>query len=360
VYRDERLYRCPRWYLEAPEDYQMLFPLELLNCVVFLGERTARGIEWKGTGFLVGIPHQSDGEKRHVLLFTAEHCVGTRTGLVARVNGPGGAPRVMDLPSGPKWYRYPKEFLTPPEDAVDLAATLIPTADAEALYVAGHRWVSLQMFLEDHSETEPAPPQTSYPPLQWTDEPSRGIGVGDEVVAFGLLRVFTGTERNRPIARTGNIAMQGHDVLQIRRKNPDKSWTTSMMRLYLTEVRSIQGESGSPVFVKIRQNVGEHRYQVALLGLLIGHWVDREDDESLKENLGIGQVVPAFRMEGLMQQKDLRDECGKAEDQDDGPEAVADSAQTKDSIAATAGLMHKLLQVPPEEAAEVHESHRET
>jgi hypothetical protein len=196
-------------------------------------------------------------------------------------------------------------------------------------------------------------------PRVWVDEPNRGVGIGDEVVALGLLRVFIGEQRNKPVARTGNIAMQGHDVLSIKRSSRDGPSTIERMRLYLTEIRSIQGESGSPVFVTLRRNLGEQHYQLALLGLLIGHWTDREDDDALRENIGIGQVVPAFRLEGILQRKEVVDKCKKAEDEDDdGVEAVADMAERPSTIAATEDLLRKLAKVPPEEAEQVHDEHQ--
>lgn len=341
-----------------PKDWWMLFPLQLLNCVVFLGERNKTRADIRGTGFLVSVPYRGPvmdgGERNHVFLFTARHCVEGRDGIVARVNRPFDPARLMDLPPGDDWYKYP----TPPspETVVDVAATLLSQEERRILMEAGYGWVPLGMFLPDGI----ASVEDWYaPPRMWMDQPSEGIGIGDEVVALGLLRVFAGSDRNKPVARTGNIAMQGHDVLRIRRRLGDGSKTEEMMRLYLTEVRSIQGESGSPVFVKLRRNLGEQNYQLALLGMLIGHWTDREDDDHFRENLGIGQVVPAFRLEGILQNDELGNELKKVElDDDDGIEAVADSAlSAPDSVDATADLMGKLLQVPKDEADQIHRGH---
>src|ERR1700722_202424 len=105
----------------------MLFPLKFLNCVVFVGRRTGQSYHWGGTGFLVGLPYLSDDEKRHVVLFTADHCLINGTENVMRINRPGGGFEVIDLPASEEWHRYPPNAMTRPEQEVDAVATIIPS-----------------------------------------------------------------------------------------------------------------------------------------------------------------------------------------------------------------------------------------
>jgi hypothetical protein len=302
MYRDLRLYGCPRTYLDGakPEDHWMLFPLEMRDCVVFLGQRNAEGVDWGGTAFLVSVPHETNALNRHVFLFTAEHCVENRAGLVMRVNRLGGGVDVLDLPEGKKWLRH-KGPLPVPEETVDAAATRLSSDEVRQLYSAGYRWVPCNMFL----------PESGV----WLDKENQGVGIGDEVVALGLLQVFTGNDENKIIARTGNVAMQGDDVMKIMRDVDEatRKIYEKMMRLYLTELRSVSGESGSPVFVKLRKDLGEPTYQLSLFGLLIGHWYHTVSHLVGKDNLGIGQVVPAFRMKQILERDDVMAESRELE-----------------------------------------------
>lgn len=295
--------------LHRPSFEAVLFPQELLNCVVFIGQRSQGGFTWRGTGFFVSVPTELSPDSDHVLLVTAEHSVARRTNLVMRVDHPDG-PKVVPLPDGPDWHRHPG--LPIGEDESDVAATVMPPLLVLWLYIeANRRFVPERLFAPD----EPM-----------SDDPNSGVGLGDEVVALGLLRTHPGTERNATIARTGNIAMLGHDVMTLRRRLPDDTFALIRMRLFLTELRSIHGESGSPVFVRQRQPAGTQTYQIALLGALIGHWTENG------ENLGIGQVVPSFRIRETVTQDDvmakLRRLEGAEPEEEPAPEPIGEAEET--------------------------------
>lgn len=189
----------------------MFFHQNFLDSVVFIGERTGTGFHWGGTGFFVSTATEIDPENTvHALLVTAEHCVAQRTGLVMRVDTPAGA-AVLELPDGSKWHRHPG--LPQDEDETDIAATVLPTETALWLAsVAKRRWVAAAMF---------------FPDEQMSDTADSGLGLGDEVVALGLLRTHAGANQNCTIARTGNIAMLGHESVLLHRTYADVR-----MRLY--------------------------------------------------------------------------------------------------------------------------------
>jgi hypothetical protein len=105
-----------------------------------------------------------------------------------------------------------------------------------------------------------------------TDERIRehDIGLGDEVYVAGMFTARIGDSRNIPIVRVGIISAM-----------PDEKVRTNYgyHHAYLIESRSIDGLSGSPVFVR-RQPLqqgrdGQLKFQNGqmefLIGMLLGH-----------------------------------------------------------------------------------------
>jgi hypothetical protein len=140
------------------------------------------------------------------------------------------------------------------------------------------------------------------------------IGIGDEVVVPGLFHSHVGIRKNIPIARIGNIAAMREEPV------PTSHGT---MDAYLTEMRSIGGISGSPVFMHMavrpdvifpgaqNQKIIEKSPQAHyLLGLVHGHytittqdeWAFKTDQQIGDINAGIAIVVPASKiMEAICQ-----------------------------------------------------------
>jgi hypothetical protein len=141
------------------------------------------------------------------------------------------------------------------------------------------------------------------------------IGIGDDVFAIGLFTQKSGAERNTPIMRTGIIASMPEESLE----TDEDDELPGTCNVYLVELRSIGGISGSPVFVhldfwRLGPNMFESRIDIGgltirrktfLLGLIRGHWnlerrgVTRdhappatEDEEIEKLNTGIALVTP--------------------------------------------------------------------
>jgi hypothetical protein len=154
-------------------------------------------------------------------------------------------------------------------------------------------------------------------PLSKAVDESTGHGVGDEVFLPGLFVNHTGTERNIPIVRIGNIAAMPDEPVESK---------IGPLDAYLVEARSIGGLSGSPVFV----NLGLHRIvdgemkiatgnMFKLLGMMHGHWTvkapkkdeaakDDDDEDSARMddlsdeaiNMGIAIVVPIERIKAVI------------------------------------------------------------
>lgn len=297
MFVDRRLYNTPRYYLYPPKDYGMLVPQGLRSAVVFLGQRDATEIRVGGTGFFVSVPYVTSPEHRFVYLVTARHVVDGRTGLVARINRPAGMTITtderdqvdltkagtfnLDLPDGDdeRWLTHPNP--NPGEDYVDIAAVRVHDLAAMVAHRAGYGWVATSMF---------------FPESLLGDEPDSGVGIGDEVVTVGLLSVHYGQEKNEPVVRMGNLAMVPDEPVLVKYKNgPNRR-----MRLYLTELRSISGLSGSPVFIRHRTFPGDLDLPpMSLLGLMIGHW-----DDPNSNHMGFGKVVPAALIAEVLNQED--------------------------------------------------------
>jgi hypothetical protein len=132
------------------------------------------------------------------------------------------------------------------------------------------------------------------------------VGLGDEVFITGLFKHYTGTQKNIPIVRIGNLACVGEERIQTK--------DFGAIEGILIEARSIGGLSGSPVFLNLgvsRVIGGEIKISkgpvLLLLGLIHGHYDSREglspvalnaDEAGGREsiNTGIAIVVPVFRL----------------------------------------------------------------
>jgi hypothetical protein len=271
----------------------MLVPRELLDSVVFLGVETPTGFHATGVAYFASVPATLVPGKAHVYLVTAGHAVRDRENVVARLNAPGGGTRVDLLPQADRWSRLVEPDLG--EHHVDLAAVRWnPELSSEAGYTA-------------------VPLATIFDERLIGNESDVGIGIGDEVAAVALLDVRYAQAQNAPFVRTGNVAMIPHEPMLVRfEEGPELR-----MRLYLIELRSGGGVTGSPVFACPRVPQGGSAPATALLGTLIGRWYG--DDA---EPTGLVKVLPAQLLKALLLQDQEVERRREAEqrhiDGDDG------------------------------------------
>ena len=146
----------------------------------------------------------------------------------------------------------------------------------------------------------------------------KGIGPGEELFIAGYFRYHSGTTKNIPIIRVGNIAAMPDEPINTK---------SGPINGYLIEARSIGGLSGSPVFV----NMAPHRIvdlsvtrtegsPYYLLGLMHGHYdvkagTDAADiKEAVRMNTGIGIVVPVQDILETVMQPELEDQRQKLVD----------------------------------------------
>jgi hypothetical protein len=260
-------------------------------CVAYIAAPTVDGgAKIGGTGFFIWrIPaHVSRqeldnfGRKRFsgatAYFVTAKHVVeqvrklGAES-LVVRVNTKDGSCKEFRVPvSAFHYHRQPE---------VDLAA--VPA------YVDQERFEVIPWILDETPEQEIFE--------------AHNIGVGTGVSIIGLFKHHTGTQRNLPIVRTGNIAAMAEEKV---------STAMGRMDAALIEARSIGGLSGSPVFsnlgtsqVRLNPDLPSHDFisGINLFGVMHGHYDENSDGE--KVNVGIGIVTPASKLIELIQEPDL-------------------------------------------------------
>ena len=257
----------------------MLVPDQVRQCVVFVGlpvkmRKGQVGIGFKGTAFFVGVPSENIEGLDYVYLVTAKHVAKRLEGkrFLVRINTKAGRSAIL-MGEGTQWWYHPID------ESVDVGLiTFAPSLEFEYMRIQTSSFLSDEIIR------------------------NRNIGPGDEVFITGLFAQFSGSERNLPIVRMGNIAMI-----------PDEPVPTSIgdIEAYLVEARSIGGLSGSPAFV--RETVYEGIGSFYLLGLMHGHWdipaKNRNDVMDVYSrgtvNMGIAIVVPAKKILEVLNQPQL-------------------------------------------------------
>jgi hypothetical protein len=271
----------------------VLISRELLDSVVSLGVETAAGFNPAGAAYFVSVPATLVADKQHTYLVTAGHCVRDRDNLVTRLNAPGGGTVVDLLPLEDRWLRLAEPDLG--EQYVDLAAVRWnPEVSAEA----GYKSIPLETMFDERLVGS---------------ESDVGVGIGDEVFTVALMGVRYAQEQDAPMARTGNISMVPREPMLVRFENGPEL----RMRLYLVELRSGGGVSGSPVFARPRVEQGAPGSPISLLGTLVGPW-----DGGSEEQTGLVKVLPAQLLKDLLFQEEEAEKRRDAEqrhiDGDDG------------------------------------------
>lgn len=293
---DYRIGGLPKYYFAFGQRGLMKIPEEVRKCVAFLEYNNCSGFHLAGTTFFVTV--QSICQPNHFFRYavTAKHVIdgikeGTKDGHVYfRLNNrDAGTCRVESNIN--EW------FIHPYDDFVDVA--VMPIFSQERI-----EWMfwDVRGFATDETIKE------------------INIDVGDDVFLTGLYHRHTGAKRNVPIIRAGIIAAMPEEPVKTK---------LGEATAFLVEARSINGLSGSPVFVlpesyyarnvKIEDTLtlgyGDARVgSFWLLGLMHGHWdvdnsyvdtimTDKSNTQSINE--GIGIVVPAQKILEVINHPDL-------------------------------------------------------
>lgn len=284
--------RNGRFRIERGYDPSVRVPEMILDCVGFIGEVTHRdeqGVsgDLHATGFFAFVPCEAPRLREEKIGFVyfvtarhVQHDLANRE-IYFLVNKVGGGVTTIRDRFGDLWWTHPTD------KTADVAITqVIRQADANIGSVSVDQFATPELLNQ----------------LQ--------IGIGDEIFCTGLFTPAPGSAKNIPIVRHGNIAMMPEEQIQTELGYAD---------VYLVEVRSLGGLSGSPVFVRPTLNaklpVEQQRGTVknsfsmghggTLLGLMHGHWDIREEDmnrafftQDRKHgvNMGIAIVVPAIKI----------------------------------------------------------------
>jgi hypothetical protein len=272
---DRRIGGVERYYFGREDERLMQVPDEMRKCALFVGYRTRPENDpiITGTAFLIGVPTgggtgiQYVVTARHLLDRMDERVPGIST-MLLRMNMTGGKAKWIDFEMSNWQYHEDR--------SVDLAVAELPL-DRETDHLCYR------------SEGFATPDVIAL----------EGIGPADAVAIIGLFSVHPGEERNIPVVRVGNIAAMPERVF---RQN------VGTKEGYLVEARSIEGLSGSPVFVHVaplRINRPAERnldWKYYLLGLMHGYFHTAEGDSTTDRdrgerfNTGISLVVPVDRI----------------------------------------------------------------
>src|SRR5271157_272174 len=245
LYVEYRLGGAPRYYFSVKEEHLKKLTDEVRKCVAFLAYWDGSQYVLLGTAFWIGL-RIADTERFVTYVVTAKHLIEKAESKSAdwavhlRVN-------FLDVEAQwiktdvKEWYSHPNE------SNVDVAIA--------AVHLEGNLDIKFV-------------PSASFATQAIIR--NRGMGVGDEVFLTGLFGRHTGTNKNIPIVRIGNIAAMPEEPIRTLK------WAEEMEG-YLIESRSIGGLSGSPVFVSFetaREVDDKPNYMVPiyLLGLVHGHW----------------------------------------------------------------------------------------
>jgi hypothetical protein len=278
----------------------------MLGCVTYLypdEDKAGRGVRAGGTGFLVGI--RLDGwppsGPAHLYAVTARHVI---TGIPKRHIEPSPVIRlhrndgtVQVVPKRvDQWREHPA--------GNDLAICPLGLSIeyAPLLYVERHNFVTAEAIRRHN------------------------LGIGNTVYVLGRFIRHDGHQRNTPTVRFGNIAMTGGERI-------DNDGTGRPEESFLIDTHMRAGYSGSPVFVIQFAHERPHAAEAPpaviniMLGVLWGFLYDQEipirdkrgkgrlADFVVDQNAGLAGVVPAWKINDLLDLEELEMARQVAEDE---------------------------------------------
>jgi hypothetical protein len=251
------------------------------RCVVFFGKPTPPNgeIKYGGTGFLI-----CDRDRENVpYLITCGHVAQQlEDDFVIRVNRRGGGSEALPF-SQLRWSYHP-------DRTVDLAATVLPL-NANIYDVVYFNFRLIQPYDREC------------------------VLAGDPVSLVGLFRLHVGTRRNVPIVHSGNIGAlpDPHEKIPLQDRSTGE---IIEVEAYLVEAQTLEGLSGSPVFIQqfiqvpglmTPQGGGAAAYgDSKILGVYQGAWDARPGEilaadrnlqgQNQRVPVGMGIVVPGERI----------------------------------------------------------------
>lgn len=266
-----------------------------------------------GTGFLLGYPAPELGPGMAVsLLVTSKHLLrhpvsGSTNGetnyfdsIVAFVNSQkanGDGSFISPIPIAVKGRGF--LFCSIDDNDLDADVAVCPINISDSVY--DFKTLPIGSFVTEQT-------------LQ-----NMRINENDEVLFSGLFLPYHGANKNYPIVRHGKLALIPKERIPWV-ENPENGSKSTAQDLYLAEITSWGGNSGSPVFVRLsgtRESGGLlTNVQYLLLGVMHGYFnasrqaaldtsavTDTAHQEvQLTDNSGIAAIVPAQKIADIIDQ----------------------------------------------------------
>jgi len=252
-------------------------PPELKNAPVFIFYQTdGQDFKAHGTGFLVAAQASKSSETAGCYLVTAKHVLYKEKdrlpAIFMRLNSKTGA--------GDTELKYielyfdgdRKNVFLHPDNISDVAIVRLSNQDMSRY-------------------------QCSILPRELViskDDVRRlGIGEGTESFFCGLFIHHAGRAHTSPILRFGHLAMMTDEKIR---------WADAACDLYLFEMTTFAGNSGSPAFFCLDESSPE---KFKLAGIVIG--AINMNTGAAADNSGIAAVVPSYKIHEILNSKELKD-----------------------------------------------------
>lgn len=271
------------------------------RCVVFFGVPTEHGVQYGGTGFLVCRRYEGSN---FTYIVTARHVAVALgkfedTGFFVRANSKNGSAEEVAI-QNISWRFHP-------DSSVDIAVAFVVLNE-----------VIDQTFYELSDEHQ-----------NWIKTPDE-VAHGDVINIVGFFRLHTGSQRNVPIVHTGNIAALADEKEKVPLRDRISN-SVIQTESYLIEAQTLDGLSGSPVFIhevvalnSLPRALGALPRMfraIKLLGVYTGAWdgepgtilaADRNLRGGVRVPVGMGTVAPIAKLIDILDNDEV---LKKARDQ---------------------------------------------
>jgi hypothetical protein len=133
---------------------------------------------------------------------------------------------------------------------------------------------------------------------------TNNMDAGDNVVFAGYFVQFPGQKKIQPVVRQGVLSVMPDELMETTLRKPG--------HLYLADVHTFHGNSGSPMFVNVGGLRNGHIFtgsNYLLLGVVSGYYLEDADfkltvattlEGTLHSNSGISIVVPAYELKAVL------------------------------------------------------------
>jgi hypothetical protein len=281
------------------------------RCSVFVGHGTsAENFSAGGTGFFICIPGAG---LSGVYLVTAAHIARELADepFAVRVNRKSGGAELIHI-DGAQWRYHP-------DTSVDVALLEFDIPDWADFAALPTKEFLTQRHIEYFK-----------------------VGPGDATFVIGLFFLHSGTKRNVPVVHTGKVSLMPTDEKLPVRKGGGSS-EIEWVEAYLVEAGALKGASGSQVLVRpafqfktetfpeSEKALGVADGREYLLGVWSANWEGEASEalatavkmhQSFQVPVGMGMVVPAYRIQEILLLPEVRMSLNKRAIKDRDARAV--------------------------------------